>query len=807
MTTMISIILSGQLIKQLSYEQASSLYGEHQGTIFFQEDLSEFNEIQTDTLIGNVGLVETTAIDDLDVTIGWFDETALDISNLNLIEGQFPKESGEIAIEESYLTAFAPDWQLGEKRAITIDDRPHDYTLVGRVEDYSARWTVPMNVKRGIDDFPNFFIHHTEVQKSEKQEIVQHLIKFDQANPKKTEQFADLLTAVNYEGYLNSNLIYNGLIDYDNITMFSIMFSLVLFIILIIILYQLFSYYFIDYRKKLAIMRANGATKGDLQFILLGQLVFIHLLGFIISVPAVYVVTSIIVRASYFETISEDFNPINGIILCIFFYAIVFIFNCISIIYISSRENSTIIASIKGNRFNTTPHLKIFSNKPFIYTIIIKSYRLHLKRAIFIVLSIISIIFICFTTLVMSKEAEGVWIGEDDFYYLSADTGTSFIIKNKLPIFDQPFLFNTKASNIIEQSELVHFVDRDILSANITPLIKNEEQTASIQTWNEYHSMYYDVEEKHHSEVAPLIDGYSPLLNANIVTVNEEEYAHLYNYFFHEKEDYIKFRENSEAIMFFPGMSKKEGQQLEDLPIRFGKLAETETNRFEITSWDYKIKKVYTSEYTLPIADNVSHYREGVTFVIAEETAIQKGLIDGYTELFIYPRKGINELERLTLERQIQNLSFNIPGSMYQPMLEWLEEDRKIHNYLDLLISLLIPIILLVSSLVIFINLYSNFKLRKFEWGVYRAQGMSQNLMRLAIVSEIFITFLISALISTIPCLIFLSIFPTTYSFNVYVYQFLLSVSTVVLTLVLTSLLLLYNIMRLSIQQLLRDEE
>ncbi|MGN1401264.1 MAG: hypothetical protein ACI4XL_07170 [Bacillus sp. (in: firmicutes)] len=85
------------------------------------------------------------------------DEDALDMGRITLIQGAYPKNKNEVAIEAAYLKLIDDSWEIGEKKELRFGDKEKVVTLSGIIQDYSAKWTVPPNMEKGINDFPNIF--------------------------------------------------------------------------------------------------------------------------------------------------------------------------------------------------------------------------------------------------------------------------------------------------------------------------------------------------------------------------------------------------------------------------------------------------------------------------------------------------------------------------------------------------------------------------------------------------------------------------------------------------------------------------
>ena len=105
---------------------------------------------------GNYPLCDAAA----NITLGRFDETALSLSKLKLLEGHWPQQEGEIAVEKHVLYQMPAGAGLGSTLRVQTPRGEAVYTICGVVKDYRGKWSVPDYIQEGVNDLPTGFIYN-----------------------------------------------------------------------------------------------------------------------------------------------------------------------------------------------------------------------------------------------------------------------------------------------------------------------------------------------------------------------------------------------------------------------------------------------------------------------------------------------------------------------------------------------------------------------------------------------------------------------------------------------------------------------
>lgn len=113
-------------------------------------------KLGTITSYGNFEIcgVKTTA------TIGYFDETTMEITHIKLKEGHFPKTRNEVVLENNLFLQLPIEMQESKTLSIEVDGETVFLQIVGIVYDYVTNWDTLLDVqiKPGENDIPRVLV-------------------------------------------------------------------------------------------------------------------------------------------------------------------------------------------------------------------------------------------------------------------------------------------------------------------------------------------------------------------------------------------------------------------------------------------------------------------------------------------------------------------------------------------------------------------------------------------------------------------------------------------------------------------------
>ena len=145
------------------------------------------NAILEETDVHEMGSFETCShacitgiVTDRNVYVGYYDDAALPMMNLNPVEGRLPEAAGEIAMERSAMDILEGNWNLGESIEIEItpvDGTPEkrSYTLVGILPERSQHLSISDH--DGLSQFPAIVTSSEEPSFSTGRTGVHHVMK------------------------------------------------------------------------------------------------------------------------------------------------------------------------------------------------------------------------------------------------------------------------------------------------------------------------------------------------------------------------------------------------------------------------------------------------------------------------------------------------------------------------------------------------------------------------------------------------------------------------------------------------------
>lgn len=212
--------------------------------------------------VGTVSVFRQDEAGKAELTIGYMDEAAIDLSSMKLLEGRLPQHRGELALCNSLIYQFPELNKLGE--TITVGDQ--SYTLVGLISDYSARWEKPKN---GEALLPNALISLEEAQ--ENPAVYQRHLLLDTSTAFGQADYHNIPNLV-----ANANRAVNDRSEkYTVPTAVVILTSICSFFLNIYI----FTYFIDSQQRKLAIFRCLNMTKADSVAFILFKIVILLVLA------------------------------------------------------------------------------------------------------------------------------------------------------------------------------------------------------------------------------------------------------------------------------------------------------------------------------------------------------------------------------------------------------------------------------------------------------------------------------------------------------------------------------------------------
>ena len=132
-----------------------------------QEDLDIILEHERLTQYGIITHSGNYSINETDyyVSIGSYDESALELGRISLTEGSFPLSQDEICLEERYRYVFDKILNIGDLIKLDIDEEQIVFKISGFIKDYSGYWNNLDEIVIGENDYPNVLVAQQVAQK------------------------------------------------------------------------------------------------------------------------------------------------------------------------------------------------------------------------------------------------------------------------------------------------------------------------------------------------------------------------------------------------------------------------------------------------------------------------------------------------------------------------------------------------------------------------------------------------------------------------------------------------------------------
>ncbi|MFB1050913.1 FtsX-like permease family protein [Paraliobacillus sp. JSM ZJ581] len=788
--SIISISTASESIKMGMKEQAYLDYGKHTlvllDTSETKETLYKNKEVEH---IGGIDLLGNFELNNgYKATVGTIDKQARELGKITLLEGSFPKKKNEVAIESSYLSLIDNNWMIGEKKIVKIDNTEIELELSGIINDYSAKWAVPHDVQKGINDFPNIVLSKDNELETKYRNFLVQLNgpygKIDKMH-KKASTFLE-----GQVGFFNERLFYNGLANYRHITMLSFIFQLITLIASFLCMFCLLYFFNITQQKKLSIFKAVGSTNLKLLKLILVQILILLLTGFLLSLPLQYFLHIWIIQNT-FNISNLDFSNVITITMIVAIWIIVLF--CItffsSYLSLNRIKNRSINELLKGLYPNKSQNKKIslIANN-FMVNKVINQLLTNPKHSILVIFTLTLSILILTFSIFVEKESTGIWDAKVDYYLNSQEIYGFDVVDNLTVLLQEGLTFPPNKVKQIEEMAGIDFVEKTPFMVDIHPFLNENLVTTSIRNWFNQNKT-----------------------NPNAGTYKQDYIIPNVKYILVDKEQFIKLYPNltyenllEKVILYNPAYTKSaDAKKLNGQTIT---LVQKKQGNHKSTEWNFEILEMINSPFNFTISDSLHFQYSEFIIVMAKETAIEQGLLTGYNELSIYLKERINREEIKAIESELNKLTALTPGSLYQNISTFIEDDKRISVFVGYLGKLTYGLSVVLSILCTTVIVFSKYRLMKKEWGIYLSLGMRKKevnkLLYLEMIIYLFIATVLSLMIFTLTQLL-----DNLYPYFFYIQYFYLSILIILFLITIGWFVIVNLIKKQSIYSLIREED
>jgi ABC-type antimicrobial peptide transport system permease subunit len=370
--------------------------------------------------------------------IGWLDDKAMDISNLTLLEGVYPTNQNEIAIEKSSLERMNIDSQIGDEITLRVNIQSGNdyykivektYKLVGIVEDKKIniqQYEGSMLSQNAI--IPSAFVaQNTNVDLGGKERIVGYINSF--SGVKQNDIFSYLMKNSKSFEFIDASaknaFSVTSFFSISTNSAFILVLALVLMFASCVAVVNAFNSNLKSRKQQIGMLRAVGATKRQIINIFGREAFIISAICTPISIAISYILVRILLTVVADEFVMS--KSIWVIPLCAVFGIVVVMLS--ALIPLNSASKITpmqVIRNINQNRQMKLKHIK--SQKYFDTASLLAKRNLTFNNGSRIAVSIMLIITITLSCYAMSfvqyQKNEKVSLQTSD-YYLYNMNGTS----------------------------------------------------------------------------------------------------------------------------------------------------------------------------------------------------------------------------------------------------------------------------------------------------------------------------------------------------------------------------------------------
>lgn len=412
---------------QAANEECNKIYGYFDNILYKANESNNFVQEQENIISnGSIKIFENS--NNNDIVIGYIDDVATKLGNITLISGEYPQNENEVIVCNSLI--YKNDaYNLGSVIAV----KGIDYKIVGIINDYYALWNKPTENNSIL--FPNVLVSEKE-SKNYTSVIQEHILMINNISFSKGEYLNnDTLVA-------NVNKNTNNESEKYEVPPFVVVLTTLCSVLLNL---YIFSYYFENEKKKIAILRCLGLNKKQsikycltkMAILLISAIPFGIAFGYGFSFIVIRCL-SLILELNYSILFSFKYLAIS-IILCL----ITVVFSTI----IASREIKKVspmdlYRDLQNKTINK--NLSSKTKKNSIFRLAFLELKLHLKESIIIIV-LVSFSLALFTTLSL---------------YMSVYSSRVSDVQGRMPLtFDYEFLteqYIADISYVDENGQVVH---------------------------------------------------------------------------------------------------------------------------------------------------------------------------------------------------------------------------------------------------------------------------------------------------------------------------------------------------------------
>ena len=731
-------------------EKNKMKYGSHHG-IFYDVSPKQIDNIDMHHISesGKIYLLGVGKVTQGDVTVGFFDEDALKMRELHLLEGHFPQNNNEIAVEKSQLKKFGSNAAIGSKVSIHLDNGEKFYTISGIIRDYSSYWGVSDYQTRGTNTLPEIITYPTSTK--EINTVHTHFIfnyKFDMG-VYDASKIRILGEDANIDMY---SIVYNGMTyieEYGIINILKIIRVVLLTSVLLVIFFtsaMLIDMYINKFSRTYMILYQCGASTQTVNKLKVFQFAIILIISLIVALIVSMVSLFLINK---FMPLNFEYRLNLYYLLSVILAIAIIVFNSYKAVY--CKDNNKIKANKIVKRIKPKRKRNLLSD---IVLFGLSKNRGHQVKSALAIILLVSATF--FSAVYIFDISDGDASELADFAVLGSSSEVSLEAGNYEVVQNNNQYITFDEADKTAGLAGVRTVYRKPFTVGNVLVIDNVKADTYWSSWSKYDSDYFGVGNYYNYRTRDKIVANE--IEFYILTTEE---AALLNKQYPEYK-FSKLYDNNSIIIFAPKRMSKGNKLsgsniLDNATISIDRIEHKKNSDLAYPKADDTkyisnlIKSVQIIDEALDININGEVLQsEFPTIMMTENTAQKNNIMKGYSSIDINLDENINDHEYKTIENQLLELSAGHSDFYFFSLKDMMESERELISHI--LLSVLIFLIIMVTYvfLCFFAMSSANVRNNMYKIGVLRANGFSKRRIIKSIVLDsglyLMIIFVMSAI-------------------------------------------------------------
>lgn len=701
-------------------------------------------------------LYENAELGDSTFTIGYGDQTFLDMTNAVLEAGRMPEAGNEIAVERFVAEMYGIS-EPGSNITLSIHNESVPVKVMGILRNYTNQLSVYYRLDKGMNNYPNILCGEENIFYSGEDKVSRSalfgFLDTDRIGINQIETLNAVLMKIDALDlsaqtiYTNDNLFNRGLLYCGNMKIFSVIFSGLVVIATLLCSCGILRIFYREYGEKLGILMSCGLQRGKALCIIAVQLLFFTVSGGIISVLGGVTICNYLGRILYPDIPSAGYAKSFQFLMIWFVLLYLFLLLLFYSVFHSVRAKS-ILRLLSAKLLFTK---KETDRKCLNYNIVngIRNPKCS------IVLLYIFIFSICYIVLNSYSAVQVNYDGFPDYELFSKELVETETQNGYVVEYNADSFISSKALEKLSCFGEAVFIDAYPNVNSNTLLLKSPQITPYFEKWLSSYALEptsYEasiLKQKWPEEA----DEWIPVPNVEFIAA-DADLVQMICQEYSLDTNYEKMQNHAGAILFLPEVKNKEeiGLQAGDRLSLGGIHFSGQDVAFD--SMEVNIEGIVTLPYEL-ISDGYLQQRKELTVVVSDGIAETGSIFKGYRRIVVYIKDYVEKQIADEIDNCMNEIQSEIQGGVLYSKRTTQEADALYAVYIHSLGFALAGIILVFSGIFIYTHIFSMLKEQKRKYGILRALGISVD----TLAKSIFVSYISSMLLSIVADIIIVVVF------------------------------------------------